>query len=155
MQLSYSIKNNIMKKLLTVLVLVFGLTTIINAQTVKTLTKSVALNQTQKAYAVLPGEVAVSEWNENFIRVTTTVKVENMSDNIVKRLIMVGRYGLETKEDKSGDMMIIKMPKVAHHVTVQGVELDESYSFEIYCPKGYRIIVKDKLKIDSSADTSL
>ncbi len=144
-----------MKKLLTVLVIVLGLTTIINAQTVKTLTKSVALNQTQKAYAVLPGEVAVSEWNENFIRVTTIVKVENMSENIVKRLVMVGRYSLETKEDKSGDMMFIKMPKVAHHVTVQGVELDESYSFEINYPKGFKVIVKDILNPDNPANASL
>ena len=144
-----------MKKLLTVLVFVLGLTTIINAQAVKTLTKSVALNQTQKAYAVLPGEVAVSEWKENFIRVTTTVNVKNMSDNIVKRLIMVGRYGLEIKEDKSGDMMIIKMPKVAHHVTVQGVELDESYSFEINCPKGYKVVVKDILNPGNPANDSL
>ena len=133
-----------MKNLLTLLVLVFAFTATF-AQTEKTLTKSVALNETQTAFVLLPGAVAVTEWNESFLRVTTTINVENMNESIVKRLVIVGRYSVEAKEDKYGKMMVIKMPKTAHHVTVQGVALTESYTFEINAPIGYRVVVKEDL----------
>ena len=137
-------KFKVMKNLFTLIILVFAFTATF-AQTEKTLTKSVALNETQTAFVMLPGEVAVTEWNESFIRVTTTINVENMSENIVKRLVIVGRYSVEAKEDKYGKMMVIKMPKAAHQVTVQGVELTETYTFEVNAPKGYRIVVKEDL----------
>ena len=35
------------------------------------------------------------------------------------------------------------MPKVGHYVAVQGVDLVESYSFEIQAPEGYRVVVKE------------
>ena len=143
-----------MKNLFTLLVLVFAFTTGF-AQTEKSLTKSVAVNETHTAFVMLPGEVALSEWDESFIRVTTTIEVENMSENIVKRLVIVGRYSVEAKEDKYGKMMVIKMPKAAHHVTVQGVELVESYKFEINAPKGYRVVVKEDLNPNAPQNAAL
>ena len=101
-----------MKTLLTLLVLVLAATTTF-AQTEKTLTKSLALNETHTAFVMLPGDVSLTTWDENFLRVTTTIQVANMSENIVKRLVVVGRYSIETKEDKFGKMMVIKMPKVS------------------------------------------
>ena len=143
-----------MKNLLTLLILVFAFTATF-AQTEKTLTKSVALNETHTAYEMLPGEVAVTEWNESFVRITTTINVENMSENIVKRLVIVGRYSIEAQEDKFGKMMVIKMPKAAHHVTVQGVELAETYTFEINAPKGYKVVVKEDLNPQAPQNATL
>jgi|GEM_PF-1150007 len=134
-----------MKNLFTLLVLVLTVVATTQAQTEKTLTKSVDLAATHTTYVMLPGDVAVNEWDEDYLRVTTTVNVVNMNDNIVKRLVMVGRYTIETKSDKYGKMMILRMPNVKNFVTVRGVDLKENYSFEIDAPKGYKVIVKEDL----------
>ena len=143
-----------MKTLLTLLVLVLAATTTF-AQTEKTLTKSLALNETHTAFVMLPGDVSLTTWDENFLRVTTTIQVANMSENIVKRLVVVGRYSIETKEDKFGKMMVIKMPKVAHYVAVQGVDLVESYNFKIQAPKGYKVVVKEDLNPTAPQNATL
>lgn len=129
-----------MKLLTTLLLLLLSFT--VASQVNKTLIRSVAINETHTAYVMLPGEVAVTEWNESFVRVTTTINVVNMSENIVKRLVIVGRYSIETEEDRYGKMMVIKMPNVAHYVAVKGVDLTESYTFEVNVPEGYKVIVK-------------
>ena len=46
------------------------------------------------------------------------------------------------------------MPNVKHLVTVRGVELVESYSFEIDAPKGYEVIVKDDLNPNSERNNA-
>ena len=137
-----------MKLLTTLLFLILTFT--INAQVNKTLIKSTSIEETHTAFVILPGKVNVNEWNENFIRVTTTINVENMSENIVKRLVIVGRYSVEAKEDNYGKMMVIKMPNVAHYVAVKGVDLIETYTFEVYAPEGYKVIVKQDLNHSST-----
>ena len=143
-----------MKGVITMIVFVLSVFNLF-AQTEKEVTKSVALNQTEVAYLMLPGDVKVTEWDKPFIRVTTTIAVANMTDQIVERLIMVGRYSLESKEDKTGRMMVVKMPKVDHYVAVQGVNLVESYSFDVQAPEGYRVIVKEDLNPNVSQNVSL
>ena len=137
-----------MKLLTTLLFLILTFT--INAQVNKTLIKSTSIEETHTAFVILPGKVNVNEWNENFIRVTTTINVENMSENIFKRLVIVGRYSVEAKEDKYGKMMVIKMPNVAHYVAVKGVDLIETYTFEVYAPEGYKVVVKQDLNHSST-----
>ncbi|MCH2022555.1 MAG: hypothetical protein MK207_08770 [Saprospiraceae bacterium] len=144
-----------MKNLLTTLFLVIGITNFITAQTEKTITKSFAVNQSQMAFVMLPGDVTVNEWNENYIRLTTNVTVENMSENIVKQLVIVGRYNIEVKEDKYGKMIVVKMPDIAHFVTVKGVALVESYTFEINTPVGYKVVIKDDLNPNAPHNSTL
>jgi hypothetical protein len=137
-----------MKILITFLILVFTINNL-NAQVNKTLVKSLAVetttSYTSKVIVMLPGKVDIKEWNKSFIRITTNIMVKNMSENIVKRLVIVGRYTLEVKEDKYGKMMIIKMPNVVHYVAVQGVGLIETYTFEVNAPEGYKVVVKQDL----------
>jgi hypothetical protein len=140
-----TIKYKVMKRIFTLLVLVFGLALAMNAQIEKTLAKTVNLNETHTAYVMLAGNVDVTEWEEDYIRLTTTITVANMSKSIVERLILVGRYTVETKTDKYGKRMVIEMPNVAHFVAVRGVDLVESYTFEINAPKGYKVVVKEDL----------
>lgn len=135
-----------MKKIITLCVFIVGWLAIINAQTTKTLSKSVDLGTTKTIYILLPGAVEVQEWEEDYLRVTTTLVVENMEENIVKRLIMIGRYSLLSQTDKYGKLMVLKMPNVANFVTVKGVDLSEHYTFAIHVPKDHEVIIKDDLK---------
>ena len=133
-----------MKNFIILLIIVFGFTTM-NAQTQKTLIKKVDLKGTKTAFIMLPGDVGVTQWDEDHLRVTTTIDVENMDENIVKRLVIVGRYEIQIKVDKYGKMYILEMPKVKNYVAVKGVDLVEKYSFKIDAPKGYKIVVKQDL----------
>jgi hypothetical protein len=90
----------------------------------------------------LPGKVEMTEWDNNYISVTTNLTITNMSENIVKQLIAVGRYNLVTSLDEDAQTLTIEMPKMAHHVTVKGVDVIENVTFEINVPKGFQVILK-------------
>lgn len=145
-----------MKNLIILLSLVLGFATTINAQTEKTLVKSVALTASNSAIVSLPGEMSLSTWdNDNdFIRVTTYLKVDNMNENIVKQLVMVGRYTLSTKLDEATGTLMISMPKVANQVTVKGILLAEHLIFEISAPEGYQVIIDGEGKLNPSSTNS-
>lgn len=129
-----------MKNVFTLLILVFGIVATTQAQVEKTLVKSVALEASANLTVALPGTVEVQEWDKDFIRVTTNLKVENMNESIVKQLVIVGRYNLETATE--GQTMVITMPKIANLVTVKGVLLKEVLTFEVAAPEGYKVIIK-------------
>lgn len=142
-----------MKTLFTIFAFIIA-TASISAQTEKVLSKSIDIEDSHTAYVMLPGDVAVNEWNENFVRITTTVTVQNMDETVVKRLVLVGRYDMEITTDKFGHLILIKMPNIANMVAVQGVELVESYSFEINAPKGFKVVVKDDLNPKAKQNNS-
>ncbi len=143
-----------MKNLIILLTLVLGFATTINAQTEKTLVKSVALTASSSAIVSLPGEMSLNTWDNDFIRVTTYLKVDNMNENIVKQLVMVGRYTLDTKVDEASGTLVITMPKVANQVTVKGILLAEQLSFEINAPEGYQVIIKGEDTLEHSPENN-
>lgn len=144
-----------MKNLIILLSLVLGFATTMNAQAEKTLVKSVALTASNSAIVSLPGEMNLKTWDNDFIRVTTYLQVDNMNENIVKQLVMVGRYTLSTKLDEATGTLTITMPKVANQVTVKGVLLAERLSFEINAPEGYQVIIEGEEKLDSSVENTV
>lgn len=133
-----------MKNLLTVLIVILWGTITTNGQITKTLSRSIDLGKTHTTYLNLPGEVKVTEWEEGYLRILSTIEVENMTEGVVKRLLMTGRYSLEVKTDKYEKQMALMMPNSANFVTVKGVDLIEQYTFEVKVPKGYRVIVLEK-----------
>lgn len=143
-----------MKNLIIFLSLVLGLATTMSAQTEKTLVKSVALTASTSAIVSLPGEVSLNTWDNDFIRVTTFLKVDNMNENIVKQLVMVGRYTLSSDLDAENGTLIITMPKVANQVTVKGVLLAEQLSFEVNAPEGYQVIIEGEKHSDDSPENN-
>jgi hypothetical protein len=146
-----------MKNLIILLSLVLGFATTINAQAEKTLVKSVALTASNSAIVNLPGEMSLVAWdNDNdFIRVTTYLKVDNMNENIVKQLVMVGRYTLSTSLDEATGTLRITMPKVANQVTVKGILLSENLSFEINAPEGYEVIIEGESSLNSVENNTI
>jgi len=143
-----------MKNLIIFLSLVLGFATTQNAQAKKTLEKSVELTASTSAIVNLPGEVSLNAWENDFIRVTTYLRVDNMNENIVKQLVMVGRYTLSTDLDAGNGTLIITMPKVANQVTVKGVLLSEQLSFEINAPEGYQVIIEGEEGSDHSSENN-
>lgn len=143
-----------MKNVIILLSLVLAFVTTTNAQVDKVLVKSIALTASTSATVNLPGEVSLTTWDNDFIRVTTSLKVDNMNENIVKQLVMVGRYTLTTKLDAMTGTLVITMPKVANQVTVKGVLLAEYLNFEINAPEGYQVVIEGQEDLNPSSENT-
>ncbi|MFK7799716.1 MAG: hypothetical protein AB8E82_19840 [Aureispira sp.] len=132
-----------MRNLFLLIILIAGILGTTQAQTNKTLVKSVALTAAQEVVVELPGVIERSTWDNNFIRVTTYLTVENMNENIVKQLVLVGRYNLSADLQEGTGTLVISMPKINNEVRVKGTALVERLRFEIQAPAGYPLVVKE------------
>lgn len=131
-----------MRNLITLLVLVLGLATQVAAQSQKTLVKSIAIEDASSVVLALEGKIETSEWNEPYIRIVTNIEVTNFDENILKRLVLVGRYNIETTNVEG--KTLVEMPKIAHFVTIKGVDLQEQLTFEVFVPKGVNVELPQK-----------
>lgn len=107
-------------------------------QSQKTFVKSLAINTSSIALD-LEGKTEIAEWDETFVRVTTTIELSNFNEEILKRLVSVGRYSIETTTNNG--VMTIQMPKLATKVTIRGQVLNETLSYEILVPEGITVEV--------------
>lgn len=105
-------------------------------QSQKTFVKSLSADAASIAVD-LEGKTEVTEWEESFIRVTTTIELSNFNEEILKRLVSVGRYNIETTTNDG--MMTIQMPKLATKVTIRGQLLNEVLTYEILIPEGMTV----------------
>ena len=78
----------------------------LHAQAEKTLVKSVDLNGNIAITAALNGHTTISEWDKDFIRITTHVKLTNSNESILERLVSVGRYEISLDEVVSAKLVL-------------------------------------------------
>lgn len=130
-----------MKNLFTLIALMFVFATATFAQAEKTLIKSIPAENMMAALVELPGEVQVSNWDKSFVRVTAVIRVNNTTESILKRLVMVGRYEINIQEDNNS--LVLSMPKTEHTVIIKGVNLEEVLSFEVQAPAGMKVVIKN------------
>lgn len=81
----------------------------------------------------LPGNVSISEWDNDFVMITATVDLVNASDDILKRLFLAGRYSIQSIDNEDGSVSVV-MPKMDIKVTMRGVTLEEKIRYEISVP---------------------
>lgn len=125
-----------MKKLYTLCIfLCFGFS--LMAQAEKTLVQSINLHGHVAVATILNGQVEVTEWDKDYIRITTNIEVENASETILERLVAVGRYAMQN-EVEEGEL-IISMPKAMKSVNLRGQTLIEKYKFQISIPKNISV----------------
>ncbi|WMX17333.1 MULTISPECIES: hypothetical protein [unclassified Aureispira] len=125
-----------MKKIFTLFILSILFVSASFGQSQKTFVKSLAADASSVAIN-LEGTTQVREWEESFIRVTTTIELTNFNEEILKRLVSVGRYNIETTTDNG--VMTIQMPKLATKVTIRGQVLNEVLTYEILVPEGVTV----------------
>ena len=128
-----------MKNFITTIAIIICFATVSFAQAEQTILKSLTV-ETATAVLDLPGEVNTSLWDKDFIRITATIKTTNQGEEILKKLILVGRYDIQSAEVDG--QFIISMPKVEQQVFIRGVELTEVISYEVQLPYHVGAIVK-------------
>jgi hypothetical protein len=128
-----------MKNFISTIAIIICFATVSFAQAEQTIIKSLAV-ETAVAVLDLPGEVNTSLWDKDFIRITATIKTTNQGEEILKKLILVGRYDILSAEVDG--QFVITMPKVSHQVVIKGVELTEVISYEVQLPYHVKALVK-------------
>jgi len=122
-----------MKKIFTLLIIALIFNFQLAAQAEKTLVKSVELDGNVAIATILGGNVNVTEWEKDFIRVKSRIGIENSSTAILERLVAIGRYELKV-EEKNGELILL-MPKTSKPINLKGSTLLEQFDFEISVPK--------------------
>lgn len=125
-----------MKKFFLIWIALLGIVTFTFGQTQKTLVKTVPVEcTTYKAVFALKGTVEVEEWNNQTIRIVTTITTTNTPENVLKALVAAGRYEYEITVDEANQTITIDMPKKENPVIINGTDLDDKLEYKIYVPK--------------------
>lgn len=125
-----------MKTIFTLFILTILFVQTSFGQSQKTFVKSLSA-PTSSIAVDLEGKTEIIEWEESFIRVTTTIELTNFNEEILKRLVSVGRYNIETATNDG--IMTIQMPKLSTKVTIRGQVLSEILSYDILVPEGMSV----------------
>ena len=128
-----------MKNIFTIAILMMIFATASFAQAEKTIVKTITASNSAIAIE-LPGQVEVKKWDKDYIRVTITVTTENCREEILKRLVDLGRY--EIKTSVATGELVLSLPKISNRVFISGDEIFEKFKFEVQIPFGSEAIVK-------------
>ena len=130
-----------MKHIITLLCCCFFALQVSWAQSSKTLVQTLPL-AAATASLEIAAEVEIEYWEEEQVRITTEVIAENVSEAILKKLVMIGRYNIVQKETPKG--LVLYMPKMEHQVILRGQILDEQLKIKVQLPKGMKLQTVDK-----------
>lgn len=85
------------------------------------------------------GRVLVNEWDEDYVRVMSNIEINNFSDQVLMRLVSLGRYAISS--ETIDGVMKIQMPRIAHQVSIKGEVLEEVLEYQFFVPKGMKVTV--------------
>jgi hypothetical protein len=98
----------------------------------KTLVKSFNLNGKTVVKLELPTAVEVKRWNDPTARIEITIATENVSETMLKSLIVAGRYNIINHFTPTE--MILTSPALQKTVKVNGQEIKEVVRYTLYVP---------------------
>lgn len=128
-----------MKNILLTLIFSMVLMPISFTQGQKVLIKSFSADSKELVVDFTAGRVLVNQWDEDYIRVMSSIEINNFSEQVLMRLLMLGRYSI-TSETVDG-VMLIKMPRLGNQVSVKGEVLEEVIEYQIFVPRGTKVNV--------------
>lgn len=106
----------------------------------KTLVKAFNLSGFHSVLIDVPieNQVVINEWNQEQMRVVMTVSLGNGSDQMLKSLVKVGRYNLDSTDEESN--LRVFLPALEREVKLRsGDKLIENINFEIYAPANIHV----------------
>jgi hypothetical protein len=104
----------------------------------KTLVKSFSLNGKTIIKVDLPSVADVKIWNEPTARIEMVVAVENMSEAMLKSLIVAGRYNVNSQYEPN--QMLLNAPAMQRTIKLNnGQEIKENVRYTLYVPNDVAI----------------
>lgn len=133
-----------MKNIIATIILVISFAFTSFGQAQKTIVKSFQNDGYHTVALAFDGEMTVKEWDQDIIRISTTVDAKNFNEPTLKYLVTKGRYNYEILE-KDGTLIFL-MPATEKIVSLHGIDLQEGYNYTINVPKGVTVeIIKPDL----------
>jgi len=108
----------------------------------RTLVKSFNLKGNDTIILDLEGDVDVQHWNNELVRIQININVEDVSDAILKSLIVAGRYNLKNSESEDG--FVISAPAMEKEVKLRGQILKEELSYTVFAPESVSVQLADE-----------
>lgn len=81
-------------------------------------------------------DVQVEEWENNYIKIETTINALNFSETLLNYLIETGRYNIKVTERPEDGAKVLSMPKRELVIMKQNADVEEFLNIQIYIPKG-------------------
>lgn len=100
----------------------------------KTLVKSFNLNGKTALKLELPTAVEVKHWNDHTARIEIVIATENISETMLKSLIVAGRYNIVNTF--TTNEMVLASPAIQKTVKVNGQEIKEMVRYTLFVPHG-------------------
>jgi len=107
----------------------------------KVFVKSFNVKNFQTVTLDVDGDVELKTWNEDQMRITMTINLQEGSETLLKSLVKAGRYNIEAQENE-GELKI-SAPGLDKQVMLRnGTNIGEQVSFVVFAPT--RIHVKTR-----------
>ena len=107
------------------------------AQVQKNIVKSFQYNGAQVVTLAVTGNVEIEEWDEEIVRLVTTIDAVNFNEPTLKALTEAGRYTSISKDVDAA--MILTMLKAQKELKIRGTIIEEKYTFKIFVPRGVTV----------------
>ena len=104
------------------------------AQVQKNIVKSYQHEGAKLVTLAVKGEVEIEEWDEEIVRLVTSIDAINFNEATLKALAEAGRYTASSKNVDGN--FILTMLKAQKEVTLRGTKIEEKYRFKIFVPRG-------------------
>lgn len=129
------------KSFLVLLFLAAALTGQAQTPAERTMFKSFNLNGKNQILLQLPGTVEVTNWDNPTVKIEITVSLPNGNTAMLTNLADVGRYNLSAKTE--GTTLVISAENLYRIIKVQGQDLKENISFQVFVPKSVPVEIFD------------
>ncbi len=123
-----------MKQLLSTTIFFIFFAVATQAQVQKNIVKSYQHEGAALVTLAVDGEVEVEEWDEEIVRLVTSIDAVNFNEGTLKALAEAGRYTATSKNVEGN--FILTMLKAQKEVTLGGIRIEETYRFKLYVPRG-------------------
>ena len=126
-----------MSRLILLMAIMLFTTIDSNAQVQKNMVKSYQYTGVKTIKLAVEGTVEVEEWDEQLVRLITTIDAVNFNEQTLKALAEAGRYTCASKDNYQE--LILTMVKAQRELVLRGIKIEEKYSFKIFVPKGVTV----------------
>lgn len=107
----------------------------------RTMFKSFNLNGKNQILLRLPGNIDVKNWDNPTVKIEITVSLPNGNTAMLTNLADVGRYNLSAKTE--GTTLVISADNLYRIIKVQGQDLKENITFQVFVPKSVPVEIFD------------
>lgn len=123
-----------MKQLISTTILFLFCVLATQAQVQKNIVKSYQHDGAKLVTLAVDGPVEIEEWDEEIVRLVTSIDAINFNASTLKALAEAGRYTASSKNVDGN--FILTMLKAQRELILRGVKIEEKYRFKIFVPRG-------------------